>query len=182
MSATGGVARGSAARVSAGRRNVGGGTEVGGGTDALQRCIGMQDRLVQQLAAYCGDRDVAEDIAQDVMEIAARQGPALDDVEVLWAWLWRVGVNRTHSHYRRGQLAARVASLHHAERRTSDPSEGVAVLDLVARLPSRERRVLWLRHVEQRSVAETADLLAVAQGTVKSISSRTLSRLRAQLS
>lgn len=148
---------------------------------ALARSVAMHDRLVRGLTTYCGDRDLAEDVAQDVLEAAARQGAALDDVEALWPWLWRVGVNRTHSIHRRRQVAERYAPFQPSVAVAGDPAEGVAVLDLVARLPARERRVLWLRHVEQRTVAETAQLLAVADGTVRSISSRTLARLRAEL-
>lgn len=148
---------------------------------ALERSVGMQDRLVRGLTTYCGDRDLAEDVAQDVLEAAARQGPKLDEVDALWAWLWRVGVNRTHSIHRRREVAARYAASQHRADGTTDLADGVAVLDLVARLPAKERRVLWLRHVEERTVAETAQLLAVADGTVRSISSRTLARLRVEL-
>jgi RNA polymerase sigma-70 factor (sigma-E family) len=50
---------------------------------------------------------------------------------------------------------------------------------MLGALPARQRAVLVLRYVEDRTEQQTADLLGCSVGTVKSQTSRALSRLRA---
>ena len=60
----------------------------------------------------------------------------------------------------------------------------VEVQDLMralGRLPRRQRAVVVLRYVEDRTEAETADLMGCSVGTVKSQSSKALARLRADV-
>jgi RNA polymerase sigma factor (sigma-70 family) len=49
---------------------------------------------------------------------------------------------------------------------------------LLQQLPPRQRAVVVLRYWEQRTEAETAELLGCAEGTVKSAAARGLRRLR----
>jgi RNA polymerase sigma factor (sigma-70 family) len=56
----------------------------------------------------------------------------------------------------------------------------VAVREAVSALPPRQRTVIALRFYEQLSVAETAELMGCAQGTVKSLTHKAVSRLRTQ--
>ena len=49
---------------------------------------------------------------------------------------------------------------------------------LLQQLPPRQRAVVVLRYWEQRTEAETAELLGCTEGTVKSAASRGLRRLR----
>ena len=55
------------------------------------------------------------------------------------------------------------------------------VLDLIDRLPSRQRAVLVLRYFEGLSELEIAEVLSCRPGTVKSLAARALSRLREEL-
>ena len=62
---------------------------------------------------------------------------------------------------------------------TSDgPADGQDLWVALGRLPQRQRAVVVLRYLEDRSEAETADLLGCSVGTVKSQCSRALARLR----
>jgi len=70
------------------------------------------------------------------------------------------------------------------DRTTSvDPSDRVAVRatlrQALLRLTPSQRAVLVLRYFEDRTEAETADVLGVSVGTVKSQTSRALDRIRA---
>ena len=55
------------------------------------------------------------------------------------------------------------------------------VIDAMNRLDRDDRLVIALRHFEQLSENEMADVLGCANGTVKSRLSRAMARLRAQL-
>ncbi|MBG6105994.1 RNA polymerase sigma-70 factor (sigma-E family) [Micromonospora vinacea] len=52
------------------------------------------------------------------------------------------------------------------------------VTDAIRKLPVRQRQVIVLRYFEDLSVEQTAELLDCSSGTVKSYTSRALSRLR----
>lgn len=61
-------------------------------------------------------------------------------------------------------------------------AERLALVDALAGLPSQQREVLVLRFFLDLSVPETARLVGVAEGTVKSATHRGLSQLRRLLS
>jgi RNA polymerase sigma factor (sigma-70 family) len=56
-----------------------------------------------------------------------------------------------------------------------------AVWQAILRLPARQRACLVLRYYEELTEQETADILRCSVGTVKSQTSRALSRLRREL-
>ena len=57
-------------------------------------------------------------------------------------------------------------------------AERRVVVEALARLPIRQRQVIVLRYFEDRTVEQTAGLLDMPPGTVKSYTSRALARLR----
>jgi RNA polymerase sigma-70 factor (sigma-E family) len=58
------------------------------------------------------------------------------------------------------------------------PADKQDLWDAVGHLPGRQRAVVVLRYLEDRSEAETADLLGCAVGTVKSQAAKALATLR----
>jgi RNA polymerase sigma factor (sigma-70 family) len=67
-----------------------------------------------------------------------------------------------------------------AEHAVTDAERG-RVIDAMNRLDRDDRLVIALRHFEQLSENEMAEVLGCANGTVKSRLSRAMARLRAQL-
>jgi RNA polymerase sigma-70 factor (sigma-E family) len=126
-----------------------------------------------------GDRHQAEDLVQVALERVAVAWPRIDDPE---AYARRVLYTRAASRWR--ALGRRPREL----LTDSPPDRGAAVADdpdlravleaALRRLTPRQRAVLVLRFYEDRSEVETARLLQVAVGTVKSQTRHALRRLR----
>ena len=107
-------------------------------------------------------------------------------------WLLRIVVNEAHnrrrSAQRRESLAMRAAFADASGDAVPSPEaatlerEGRQVLvDAVNRLDERDRDVLACRYFLELSEEETAEVLGVRHGTVKSRTARALERLRAEV-
>jgi RNA polymerase sigma-70 factor (sigma-E family) len=133
-----------------------------------------------------GDEALAEDIVHDAfIRLAGRlvhfRSPVAFD-----AYLRRTIVNLARSNFRRRRIERRYLE-------TTAGTGGARILfeedfaahDVVKRalmtLPYRQRAALVLRFYNDLSVHEIADVLGAPSGTVKSLLSRGLSRLRQQI-
>jgi RNA polymerase sigma factor (sigma-70 family) len=105
-------------------------------------------------------------------------------------WLLRIVANETHNLTRsRGRRAELVVKLTEVDAPKGEVPEDLAVatdrrarlLDAVRTLPERERRAVVCRYFLQLSEAETAEVLDLPVGTVKSRTSRGLARLREEV-
>jgi RNA polymerase sigma factor (sigma-70 family) len=122
------------------------------------------------------DADVAAEIAHDAFLGLA---PRFDSVRSPRAYLRVSIVNGCRRHRRRESRRDRSQRLAAAPEAVTDPAR--EALDLVDRLPDRQRAVLVLRYLEGLSEAEIAETLSCRPGTVKSLASRALARLREEM-
>jgi RNA polymerase sigma-70 factor (sigma-E family) len=141
--------------------------------------------LMRFAVMFTGDRLVAEDVVADVFaRLLARRRPLqADDVG---AYLRRCVVNEARSQWRRQERRRRLLPGVTAPRVDDGGFAGALdererVLAAIARLPDRQRAVVVLRFYEDRSEAETAELLGMAVGTVKSTLWQARRRLQALL-
>ena len=142
-------------------------------------CDAEWPRLVGALSLYTGDRDLAEDLAQDAIAKVCQHWRRVRQLDAPGAWLHRVALNLAHSHFRRVRIGHRAQSRHGIrEDRADDHTEAIAIRAAVAALPERERSAIVLRFYLGSSVRETAAVLGCPEGTVKTLTHRALARLR----
>jgi len=152
-----------------------------GDRDAFSAAVADHHRELARFAyRLTGDRTVAEDI---VAEAYARVWPhwRRGQVEVLLPYLMRTVANQAYARHRRRRLEEREpprgpwveASFE------SRIDEHDALWSALDRLPPQQRVVLVMRVVEDVSEEETAAVLGIPRGTVKSRLSRGLEALRA---
>ena len=157
-------------------------TMTGARADFEQLFAEHHDHLVRLAGLLTGRDDQAQDI---VAEVFARLlvRPLGHDIDDPRAYLRRCVVNEYRSVgrrlARRAQLGARVDRPPVSPAAFDDPiTERDRILRALGRLPERQRAVLVLRFFEDLSEAETAKVLRVPAGTVKSTTSRGAAALR----
>jgi RNA polymerase sigma-70 factor (sigma-E family) len=136
---------------------------------------------VQLAYLITGDRALAEDIVQDAFVKLAGRLLHLRDPGGLAPYLRQIIVNLTNAHFRR-----RKVELRYLERQAalpepthgSDVAERDAVWALLRALPTRQRTAIVLRFYEDLSVDQTAAVMRCRPGTVKSLVSRGMDKLR----
>jgi len=164
----------------------------GGSEAAFEEIARLYAPLVySQCLRRLGDEHAAEDAAQATFLALARKAGALARKRglVLSAWLYRAAelsakaqARAERRRMRREREAAEMKE-RTASRREDDlwREVGPVVDDCVAALPARYREVLVLRHLAGRGEKEVAAELGKPVGTVKSLLSRALEKLRAKL-
>jgi RNA polymerase sigma-70 factor (ECF subfamily) len=127
-----------------------------------------------------GDSD-ANDLLQEIWLRAFRKRRTYEGRGSFFGWLLAVtrtvgmaAVSRRQREPVTEELSAELAA-------TSDPAAGIlvdSVRSAVLALPDRQRDVLLLRVLEDRSTAETAQLLHCAEGTVKATLHHAIRRMQ----
>lgn len=128
-------------------------------------------RLIRALSFGDWTIEEVQDAVQDAFLQADRHWSRIRRYDDPAAWVRRVALNRL-SNQRRGhrrRLAATARLLALVD--PSGPPEPAGTLDLmdaVRRLPTQQRLVIGLHYLLDLDVARVAELLDVAEGTVKS--------------
>jgi RNA polymerase sigma-70 factor (ECF subfamily) len=159
------------------------------------------DRIFGYLLRRTGDWDLARDLTSEVF---------LQALQHVWrfrwrgipvsAWFYAIATNQLRMHFRRRQRATRLldrltresglaafdtpavlAERASAQRDLEQAHEFERVRRALATLPVKEQDVIALRFFEQKSGAEIAQILGKREGTIRSLLSRGLARLRGAL-
>jgi RNA polymerase sigma factor (sigma-70 family) len=142
-------------------------------------CARVRPRLVGALALHCGDRGVAEELAQEALARAWERWAVVQQARDPAAWCYRVAFNLAASWFRRraAEARARQRSLPAAPA-LPDHAKALAVRRAVAALPPRRRTALLLRYYLDLSVADTAEVMGCRPGTVKALCAQAGAALR----
>jgi RNA polymerase sigma-70 factor (ECF subfamily) len=129
-----------------------------------------QPRLVALVMALTGSVEVARDVAQEALLRAYTRWPEVSEMDRPGAWARRVAINLTWSeHRRRGREDRALQRLGEpAALIPGDPTSDRFWVHVRA-LPDRQRAVVALHYLDDLPIAEVADILDCAPGTVKSL-------------
>jgi len=145
-----------------------------------------ETRIMRTGLRILGNRADAEDVAQETFLRLHRRGTQFETEAALAAWLYRVAVNLCLDRTRARKPSAELRDL----KSTTISVESAAIqqqardilLAALEELPARERAAVVLREIEGLETREVAEILGVAEATVRSQISKAVSKLRARLS
>jgi RNA polymerase sigma-70 factor (sigma-E family) len=157
--------------------------------EAVTRLFAAQYRPLVRLATLLlRDAGRAEEIAQDAFVGLHERWGRLRDPQKGVAYLRASVVNSARSELRHRGVVDRFLRRQAPPPPVPGPEAGVVaatdsaeVLAIVATLPARQREALVLRYYLDLSEAQTAEVMGVSTGAVKSHTARALSAVRTRL-
>lgn len=130
------------------------------------------DFLYRTAYKWCGNREDAEDVAQEVCVKLAGALGGFDGRAKFTSWLYRIVINAVRDRQRQGMRQRRQAGeLMHVTARVSEAEqESVTtqnqVWDAVRKLPGKQRDAVLLVYGEDMSHAEAAAIMGTRESTV----------------
>lgn len=165
----------------------------------------IYDEYYSQIFGYIlhrvGDYDSAKDVSSETFLKAYTSVHRFVWKEIaLSSWLYRIATNEVNSFFRRRRYpllefldirerfeaeypdpASLEAEKEEVERQLEEHEKFLKVQKIVQKLPPRYQTVIALRFFEQKSVKEISEIVGKKEGTVKSLLSRGLERIRTSL-
>jgi len=142
---------------------------------------GQWPSLVRYATLLCGDAVEAEELVQSALVGVALRWPFLRDKDDPGAYVKRAIVHTNINRWRRVRSretpTAVLPDLGVADG-TSAYADQDAVRRALATLPPRQRAVLVLRYLDDMTEQEAANVLGCSVGTIKSQTSKGLTKLR----
>jgi len=129
-----------------------------------------------------GDPGLAEDLVQTSLAKTYASWGRVRDLSAARGYARKVMVNTASSWFRKRSWKNEVPTGELADVGVErDATDRVALTDALRQLPPRQRAVVVLRFYEDLSVEQTAEVLSISPGTVKSQASHALEKLRTSL-
>jgi RNA polymerase sigma-70 factor (ECF subfamily) len=153
---------------------------VAGDRYAFEELIHRHHRQLQRLARLSSrSPEDAADALQDAMLSAHRGAGSFRHDAAVSSWLYRIVVNACLDRLRRDRTRPTTAleDIYPVADRTAQVETAIAVHRALMRLPVEQRAAVVAVDMHGYSVADTARLLGVAEGTVKSRCARARARL-----
>lgn len=139
-------------------------------------------KMVAIALGLTGERETARDLAQEAMLRGYQRWDTVGQFERPGCWVRRVLINlATDHHRRRGTERANMSRLASDQHVVLDDPADQRWWVAVRSLPERQRAAVALHYLEDRSVADVAEILGISEGTVKSTLSKARRKLEQQL-
>jgi len=154
---------------------------IHGDREAFEMIIRTHSRTLFAIAyGILQSREEAEDVVQDSLVKAWKTRWRVRDPEKLPAWLATIARHKAHDVFRKRRTVP--LSGQQIEPVELEPAN-TTVLDqqlqsALAALPELHRAALTLRYFEGKSIKEIAEILDKREGTVKSLLSRGIAKLK----
>jgi RNA polymerase sigma-70 factor (ECF subfamily) len=141
------------------------------------------DRVGRALVLAGADRELARDATQEAFARALRGWRKVREMDRPDGWVYIVAMNQLRDRWRRSerrrertpQLADGAAD------NTSAVATRLSVRDAIATLPARQRQAVVLRYLADLSVADVAEAMGCATGTVKATLHQAMQNMRVEL-
>jgi RNA polymerase sigma-70 factor (ECF subfamily) len=165
---------------------------LAGEPDAFERFVEIyRNKVFQYSYSMCGQREDAEEVAQETLLSVFQHLSQIREPERLKAWVFRIAKNACLMKRRKSMFAPPAEdAMDGVDPADTHPLPDRVVLDIenkhllcgaIVRLPEIYRAVVMLRDVEELSTEETAEILGVSEDVVKTRLRRARIALRADL-
>ncbi len=143
------------------------------GREFRARLEANRRRLYRMAYAWCHDGHLADDLVQEAIVNALRNGSQLRSFEAMDSWLFSILANCWKSHLRSRKASEEFdeENFHtelDPEQITSRDQTVARVQTAIAKLPVGQRQAIMLVDLEGFTYAEVADILEIPMGTVMS--------------
>jgi RNA polymerase sigma-70 factor, ECF subfamily len=161
-----------------------------GSHGAFRELVELHMRRVYDLAyGFVNDHDDAEDIAQEVFVKVFRSIKDFRQESGFSTWLYRIAANSSLDRLKqRKRSIARFVPMEESQAgevsidpRTDQIDASARIERALHELPTLQRAVVMLRHMEGFSTRQVSDILKCSEGTVKTHLHRGLKKMRSKL-
>jgi RNA polymerase sigma factor (sigma-70 family) len=154
--------------------------------ELTELCEREHPRLVRALQLWCGDRALAEELAQEALLKAVVHWRRVRTMQSPSGWLFQVARNLAMSSHRRRSAERRALDRLPRLRPVAEATEAATVEAMalhaaMAELPERQRSALVLRHYLDLPVDEAAAALGVSPDALRQLCHRGIEGLRSRL-
>lgn len=163
---------------------------LAGDTDAFRELVKRHQRQVYAVAySLLGDHDHADEAAQETFVQSYRHLASFRGDAGFATWLHRIATNisltmlrrLTRHHDRHVTLEHPDAARQAEELNSEDPERQRLLERILHELPTMQRAVVILRHLQGRSTRQVSQALGLSEGTVKTHLHRGLLSMRRKL-
>ena len=141
------------------------------------------DRVARTLMLAGADRDPARDATQEAFARALRHWRKVREMDRPDGWVYVVAMNQLRDQWRRGDRSRTQAPAidDGAVDNTHAVASRLSVRDAIATLPARQRQAVVLRFLADLPIADVADAMGCATGTVKATLHHAMRSMRVEL-
>lgn len=143
-----------------------------------QRVCALRGKLYKTAMLYMGSHSLAVDVLDEAIYKGLRSHARLRNEAYFDTWMTKILINECHNELRRQK---RLCPMEEWTESAAERFDSLPLREAVRHLPEEMRDVVILRYFTGLTLAETAAVLKIPQGTAASRQRRALKLLRLEL-